>query len=96
MATINYRENILLGKTVSVKEVLVSDFVMIMRKLSNLITVYHLYGKTGIVRKEKCSLCKNNELFLGAGKRRATFETIICTQIKPVTIFICRKLNKCQ
>ena len=59
MATINYRENILLGKTVSVQEVLVSDFVMIMRKLSNLITVYHLCGKTGIVGKEKCSLCKN-------------------------------------
>lgn len=82
MATVNYRKNILQGKTISVQEVLVSDFVMVMRKLSNLITVYHLYGKAGIVGKEKCSLYKNSELFLGTGNRRATFETIIFTVMK--------------
>lgn len=51
MTIINYRKNILPGKAISMQEFLVPGFVLPMRKLSNLITVYHLYGKVGIAGK---------------------------------------------
>ena len=49
--TIINREKNILGKAISVQDFLVPDFVMAMIKLSNLITVYHLYGKVGIEEK---------------------------------------------
>lgn len=64
------------------QEVLVPDFAIVMRKLSNLITVCHLYGKVGIEGKEKCGLCKSNEVCLEAGNRRATFKTTLFTDVK--------------
>lgn len=82
------------------QDFLVPDFVMAMVKLSNLITVYYLYGKVGIEEKYKWSVCKNNDLFLGASNRRISVhayedKNIIMTIIITM-IFKFRKLNKFQ